>query len=248
MVELFQKLAGVEGTESPSDLRRGRNTQDFRKSSSFWYFFSSLKEKKYDRTVCIQSKAVAFRKFFLRATAPFIHKLFRRIVPGLPDAGNALFKKDNHARNRTDNDENADHSHAHVLEVFRKAHGMEFKVSEEGREVYRQKYRKICHKIHCQYLLSHEEAQDQTTRDNGCDLSGNVDADGVHEKEVLGVFLEAHLVNDTAGHRERGNTCGTDHGVDLLLEEQIQELSEENAARANLPGRSSCFAAAFCPS
>ena len=75
------------------------------------------------------------------------------IVFGLLKTGDALFKKNNHTRNRTDNDENANHSHTHVLEVCHKVHGIEGKVSEEGREVYRQKYRKICHKIHCQYLL-----------------------------------------------------------------------------------------------
>jgi len=46
LVELFQKLAGIEGAAPLIDLRRGRNTQEFRKSSSFCFFFSSLKEKK----------------------------------------------------------------------------------------------------------------------------------------------------------------------------------------------------------
>jgi len=51
LVELFQKLAGIEGAAPLIDLRRGRNTQDFRKSSSFCFFFSSLKEKKKRETV-----------------------------------------------------------------------------------------------------------------------------------------------------------------------------------------------------
>ncbi len=29
LIDLFQKVAGVEGTESPIDLRRGRNSLDF---------------------------------------------------------------------------------------------------------------------------------------------------------------------------------------------------------------------------
>ena len=48
LIQLFQKLAGIQGTASLVDLRRGRNTQEVMKSSSFWYFFSSLKEKKYE--------------------------------------------------------------------------------------------------------------------------------------------------------------------------------------------------------
>jgi len=51
LVELFQKLAGIEGAAPLIELRRARNTQDFRKSSSFCFFFSSLKEKKKRETV-----------------------------------------------------------------------------------------------------------------------------------------------------------------------------------------------------
>ena len=46
LVELFQKLAGIEGAAPLIDLRRGRNTQDLTKSSFFRILFSSLKEKR----------------------------------------------------------------------------------------------------------------------------------------------------------------------------------------------------------
>ena len=70
LVELFQKLAGFEGAEPLIDLRRGRNSQDIRKSSFFRFLFSSLKEKRKKRTICIRKMAVAFRDFSLSATAP----------------------------------------------------------------------------------------------------------------------------------------------------------------------------------
>ena len=44
----------------------------------------------------------------------------------------------------------------------------------------------------------------------------NIDADGVHEQEVLGVLLQAHLVDHPGGHGEGGDAGSTDHGVDLL--------------------------------
>ena len=46
LIQLFQKLAGVEGTASLIELRRARNPQDTLKSSFFRFLFSSLKEKR----------------------------------------------------------------------------------------------------------------------------------------------------------------------------------------------------------
>jgi len=46
LIQLFQKLAGVEGTASLIEARKPRNTQDFIKSSFFRFLFSSLKEKR----------------------------------------------------------------------------------------------------------------------------------------------------------------------------------------------------------
>ncbi|MBQ4354506.1 MAG: hypothetical protein IJC71_06400, partial [Clostridia bacterium] len=39
LIQLFQKLAGVEGTESLIDRRNGRNTQAFEKVPFFASFF-----------------------------------------------------------------------------------------------------------------------------------------------------------------------------------------------------------------
>ena len=47
-------------------------------------------------------------------------------------------------------------------------------------------------------LLSTEQSKDQTAGDDGRNLTGNVDADGMHEQEVLVVFLQAHFVNDSS--------------------------------------------------
>ena len=46
--------------------------------------------------------------------------------------------------------------------------------------------------------LRSEEIQNDTASDNGCDLSRNVNSDGVHQKEVLRIFFKSHFVNDTS--------------------------------------------------
>ncbi len=76
-----------------------------------------------------------------------------------------------------------------------------------------------------------EERQDQAAGDDRCDLARDVDADGVHQQEVLRILLEPHLVHDAAGHGESGDARRADHGVDLLLEEEVEELGEQHAAR-----------------
>ena len=83
------------------------------------------------------------------------------------------------------------------------------------------------------FLPLAEEGQDQAARDDGGDLSGDVDADGVHQQEVLRVFLQAHLVHDAARHREGRDARRADHGVDLLVlgQEDVQELGKQHAAR-----------------
>ena len=47
------------------------------------------------------------------------------------------------------------------------------------------------------------QRQDQAAGDNGGDLAGNVDADGMHQQEILVVLLQAQLVDHTGGHGER---------------------------------------------
>ena len=52
----------------------------------------------------------------------------------------------------------------------------------------------------------------------------------MHQKEVLIVLLKTQLVDHAGGHGECGNACGTDHGIDLLLGEEIHQLCDHNAA------------------
>ena len=76
-----------------------------------------------------------------------------------------------------DNHEDTEHSRAHILEVGNKIHRI---------------------KLHTIYLPLTEEIENHTACDNGSDLTGNVNADRVHEQEVLGVFFKSHFVNDTS--------------------------------------------------
>ena len=75
-----------------------------------------------------------------------------------------------------------------------------------------------------------EEAKHQSTGDNGCDLSGNVRSYRIHQYEVLRVFFRCHLLDDPAGHREGRNTGTTNHWIDFLGAEQVQEFSKQHPA------------------
>ena len=75
-----------------------------------------------------------------------------------------------------------------------------------------------------------EEAEDKTARNNRRDLSRYVYTDGVHQQEVLRILGQTHLMHDTARHRKCGNTGRTDHGVDLVLAEKVEDFRAHNTA------------------
>ena len=81
------------------------------------------------------------------------------------------------------------------------------------------------------YIAVHQ-GQNQPAGNDRRDLARDVDADRVHQQEILVVLSQAHLVDDAPAHRERGNACRADHRVDFfaLGQEQIQQLGKENAA------------------
>ena len=85
------------------------------------------------------------------------------------------------------------------------------------------------------------ENVDQDTSSNGrADNTGHVGAHGVHQQEVAGVVLLAHHLGHAGRHRHGGHTGGADEGIDLLLEEQVHELGQQDAAggaEAALPER-----------
>ena len=56
--------------------------------------------------------------------------------------------------------------------------------------------------IHFSLPPSSKEIEYKTARYNGSDLSGYVDADCRHKKEVLVVCLKSHLVYNSTRHRE----------------------------------------------
>ena len=66
-------------------------------------------------------------------------------------------------------------------------------------------------------LSSAKKAENQSAGDDGRNLTGNVDADGMHQQEVLIVLGKAHFMNNARRHRESGNSRGTDHRIDFLL-------------------------------
>ena len=85
--------------------------------------------------------------------------------------------------------------------------------------------------VNSSFLAEHlrHEIEDHAACKNGCDLTGDVRADRVHEKMVLAVRLLTELLDHARGHREGGNACRADHRVDLGLREEIQKLSKHHA-------------------
>ena len=81
--------------------------------------------------------------------------------------------------------------------------------------------------------LSHQ-GQDQAACNDGRDLSRNVDADGIHQQEILVVLFQAHLVDHTAAHGEGRDAGRADHGVLNALSETA--LRRMNAMRSEYEG------------
>lgn len=97
----------------------------------------------------------------------------------------------------------------------------------------RQRFHKQIDIAHFVHPFSAQHREDQSARDDRGDLSGDIDADRVHEQEVLVVLLQTQLVDNARRHRERRNARRTDHGVDLpaLRQNQIDDLGKHDAAR-----------------
>ena len=60
--------------------------------------------------------------------------------------------------------------------------------------------------------------------------SGNIRSHSVHEKVVVWVFLLSDLMDDTSGHRNGGDTSGTNHWVDLAFGDEAHKLSTQETA------------------
>ncbi len=78
----------------------------------------------------------------------------------------------------------------------------------------------------------HEEAQYDAPCHSGGNLAGHIGSYRVHQQVVLVVLGNPHLFNDPGGHGERRNASRADHGIDLLLAEQVQQLGKQHAANA----------------
>ena len=79
-------------------------------------------------------------------------------------------------------------------------------------------------------LLSAVQGDQHARGDGGADDACHVGAHSVHQQEVAGVVLLAHHLGHAGRHRHGGHTGGADEGIDLLLEEQVHELGQQNAA------------------
>ena len=75
-----------------------------------------------------------------------------------------------------------------------------------------------------------EHLDHETGRAGGTDNTGHVGAHSVHEQEVGGVLLLAHVLSYTGGHRHGGHAGGANQGIDLALGEHIHYVAQDQAA------------------
>ena len=50
----------------------------------------------------------------------------------------------------------------------------------------------------------------------------------MHQDEVIRIIFQSDLGCDTAGHRESGDTAGTDERVDLAAGDDLHQLTEQD--------------------
>lgn len=77
-----------------------------------------------------------------------------------------------------------------------------------------------------------DQVDDHAAGDDAGDLAADIDAGRLHQQVVGVVFLEGHLTDNTAAHREGGDAAGADHRVDLLAlgQEDIEDFRKDDAA------------------
>ena len=76
------------------------------------------------------------------------------------------------------------------------------------------------------------QGDDKTTRNDGGNLSRDVDADRMHQQEVFGVFFQPHFMYHPRRHGEGRDARRPDHGVDLFVfgQKQVQQFGKQHAA------------------
>ena len=113
-----------------------------------------------------------------------------------------IIEEINRQNNNADHYKDTKHSDAHVLQSAGESGNIDIYVLRNLLSSCRcvcGKYAKHIHEFkHHNSLPLHKEVEDKTARDNGCDLTGNVNAYGVHKQEVLRIFLKSHLMNYTS--------------------------------------------------
>ena len=61
-----------------------------------------------------------------------------------------------------------------------------------------------------------QQGEQQPACNDGSDLARDIDADGIHEQEILVILFQPHFVDHPPAHGERGNARRADHGVELF--------------------------------
>ena len=75
-----------------------------------------------------------------------------------------------------------------------------------------------------------DHVYDDAACDDRRDLTGDIGAYGVHQKEVLRVFLLSHFLDNACGHRKRLNARRADHGGDFILDKQVHDFRKQYTA------------------
>ena len=81
-----------------------------------------------------------------------------------------------------------------------------------------------------QKIMSTKQLDQEACRNGRTDNAGHVGAHGVHQQEVVGVGLPAHILGHTGRHGNGGHARGADQRVDLAAGQHVHQLAHQQAA------------------
>ncbi len=71
------------------------------------------------------------------------------------------------------------------------------------------------------------QGQQQAAGDDAAQLSGGIRAHGMHQDEIVVIFIQSHPGGKPAGHREGADPAGPDERVDLAAGDKAHQFAEQ---------------------
>src|SRR5574344_2006881 len=77
-------------------------------------------------------------------------------------------------------------------------------------------------------FLFDQQSQHDTTGDGSTEYTGQIRAHGMHDQEVLAVFLLSDKVRYTSRNWDRGDTSRTNQRIDLATADLVHDAGADN--------------------